>query len=125
MVDLEKEAPRDGRVVVVGNGDLADARAFAEEFRVRLPLYTDPDRRTYRAVGFKHGLLSVADPRVALRAAERLREGVRQGRVMGDAFQQGGAVVITPDGRAPFVHVNAYAGDDLPPARLLAELARA
>jgi AhpC/TSA antioxidant enzyme len=111
--------------VFIGNGTPEMADEFVRSFGVQVPVYTDPSKRTYTAVGFKHGLLSSVDPRVAVRAAEVLKEGYRQGKIMGDAFQQGGAILVTADGRVPFVHVNAFAGDEIPPDRLLAEVRRA
>lgn len=95
------------------------ARDFVETFHIRTPVYTDPSRRSYVAVGFKHGVLSSLDPRTALRGVAAVRAGFVQGRTMGDAFQQGGAILVTRDGRVPFVHVNAFAGDELKADQLL------
>lgn len=113
-------AARGGRLVFVGHGSVDDARAFAAEFHVGVPLFVDPTRRTYTAVGFVHGVLSSVDPRIVPRAAELLRAGFHQGRTMGDAFQQGGAAVLTPTGETRFVYVNRHAADTVDVEALVA-----
>ncbi|MCB9537225.1 MAG: AhpC/TSA family protein [Myxococcales bacterium] len=96
-------------VHVVGNGTVAMARDFAEQFGVRATLWTDPSRRSFALAGLhrRFGL----GPK-ALRAGLRaFRAGFRQGRTQGDPWQQGGVLVVGRDGRRWLRHADAFAGD--------------
>ncbi|MGM0576399.1 MAG: peroxiredoxin-like family protein [Myxococcota bacterium] len=101
----------------VGNGTPHMARDFASRFDVSFPLWTDPSRQTYRALGMKRafglGLKSLVRGRRAMAA------GHRQGRTQGDPWQQGGAVVITPRGEVIWSHVDEGAGEEIPVEDLL------
>lgn len=100
---------RGARVVFVGNGSPMMASAFAEDFDVRSPLYTDPSLKVYEAVGLQRGMGSVWK---TLKAAPRaLKGGFVQGRTQGDAFQQGGILVVDREGRELYRYVSAFAGD--------------
>jgi hypothetical protein len=55
-------------------------------------------------------------------ALRTLRSGgkIQQGRVIGDAAQLGGALVITPDGRVAWSHMSEHAGDNASADEILA-----
>jgi hypothetical protein len=55
-------------------------------------------------------------------AVRTLRSGgkVVQGRVIGNAAQLGGSLVIAPDGRVTWSHLSEHAGDNASPEDLLA-----
>ena len=93
----------------LGNGTVAMARDFVEQFGVRFPVYTDPSLGVYREAGMKRkfglGLGTL------LHARRALGGGHRQGRILGDTRQQGGALLITRSGRIAFRHVDDGAGE--------------
>jgi hypothetical protein len=99
-------------LVLVGNGNAGFARAFREDFGITAPLYVDPSRRTYRALGLaRPGFLSLLSPRLVAAVARALRAGFMQGAVRGDPYQLGGVVVVAKGGRVVFRHVARDAGD--------------
>ena len=96
------------RLQFVGNGTALMARDFVEQFGIRSPLFTDPDRRSYRAMGLQRsfglGLKSLARGRRAASA------GFRQGATGGDPWQQGGAALFDRDGTILWSSVDGGAG---------------
>jgi hypothetical protein len=128
QVHRERERIRaaGAELAFVGSGTPAMARAFAEDYRLEVPLYVDPSRKTYQALGMKRsGLLALLSPRVVAAALRALRGGFRQGPVRGDALQLGGALVVARDGRVTFRHVADDAGDHPPVEAVVAAAARA
>jgi peroxiredoxin len=97
------------RVVFIGNGSPAMAQAFKEDFDVTSALYTDPSLEVYKAAGMKRGMGSLW--KTMKRAAGALSEGHVQGRTQGDAFQQGGILVVDRTGDISYAHVSEHAGD--------------
>lgn len=117
QVHRERERIRSAgaELAFIGNGTPAFARAFAEDYRLEVPLYVDPSRKTYRALGMaRPGLLSLLSPRILAAAARALRGGFLQGATRGDALQLGGVLVVARDGRVAFRHVARDAGDHPP-----------
>jgi hypothetical protein len=118
-----------GDLVVVGSG----APMFLDGFREllgldeepRVEVYTDPSLASYKLLGFKRGVFSTFDPRSAAPYARALTSGHKQGRTQGDSFQQGGVVVIRPDGSMPFHFASAYGGDHPPPDEVVEAVRRA
>lgn len=122
---LERRADfeaRGARVVLVGNGGLHFARAFAEDFHVTVPLYVDPERVAYQAAGFRSDLGSSLNPRVFAAAARALAAGHRQVRTQGTATQHGGVLVVVPGGKVLYHFVSAYPGHHPPEQEVLAAL---
>ncbi len=107
-------------LVAIGNGTAAMARDFVAQFGLDLPVYTDPGRGSFRAAGLKRNFgLGFRTIGRALRAR---RGGHRQGKVLGDPWQQGGVLAIGQDGRLLYRHVDSGAGDSAEPGTVLAEL---
>ncbi len=96
---------------IVGNGTPEMASAFREETGLEVPFYTDPTRRTYALAGFKRGVLATFTPRGVAHAARALRNGYRQTGTRGDAYQQGGLLVVDRSGRILYAHRDNEAGD--------------
>jgi peroxiredoxin len=113
---------RGADLAAVGNGtpDQADhlARALGTDF----PLLTDPDRRTFAALGARRSPGGVLHPRVLASAARAWRAGHRQHGVQGDAMQLGGVVVIHPGDEVAGVWRSAHAGDHPAAEQILAVL---
>jgi peroxiredoxin len=100
------------RVVAIGNGNPDMARSFIAEFGVTFPVYTDSSRIAYDAAGLKSGFgINFA---VAKRAAALVKQGLRQGSTQGSAWQQGGTLVLDPEGRVLYHHIDQDAADHAP-----------
>lgn len=115
QVHRERDAIRaaGAELVLIGSGTPAFAQAFAEDFGIEAPLYVDPERRTYRALGMaRPGLLALlTSPKVIAAALRALRAGFRQGPIRGDPYQLGGVLVVGRRGELLFRHVADDAGD--------------
>jgi peroxiredoxin len=107
-------------LVVIGHGSPEQARAFRDEQATPFPLFTDPTRQAYCAVGMRRSLRSVLTLRVLARSINAGARGFRQTGVAGDPFQQGGVVVIAPTGVERYRFVSREAGEHPPPADILA-----
>ena len=98
------------------------AADFRDTQRVSAPLYTDPSRLTYTALGAKRSFFGVTDPRTVLAGARAAKAGHVQGKTAGDALQLGGELVVRPDGSVPFFHLSRFAGDHATVEEVLARL---
>jgi hypothetical protein len=116
---------RGARLVAIGLGDAAYARAFREESGITFPLLVDADREAYRAAGLRSAsLLHLLrlDNLVARRRARAA--GHRQHRMGANPFQLGGSFVFGPGNVERYAHVSRTFGDSAPVSALLAALDR-
>jgi peroxiredoxin len=113
---------RGAELCVVGSGLPFQAAAFRDEARLEFPLYVDPGLAAYRAAGLRRGVLTVVDPRAVVATARALVHGHGAGRIQGDEWQQGGALVIAPDGRVLYRFVSRFMGDHVDRDELLRAL---
>lgn len=111
-------------LVVVGNGSPEHAQWFIEDTGVDVPLYTDPTLKVYEAADARGGLLTALNPRAIFAALRTFRAGFRQSKTMGEGLQQGGILIITPDGDVPYHYISAHAGDHPDPEDILTALKR-
>lgn len=112
------------RLVVIGNGWPAAAKAFAEAAGLppAFTLYTDPSKKAFDAAGLVRSALATLSP-VALALHIRARvKGFAQGKLRGDPWQQGGALVVAPGGKVLFRHVSLAPGHHAHPGKLLGVL---
>ena len=116
---VEPIRERGGELIAIGNGSARQAKAFREEQQMAFRLLTDPSRKTYQAAGFKRGVTSTLGPGSLVRGLGALRKGFFQGRTKGDAFQQGGALVIAPGGKELYRFVSEEAGQHPDPRDLV------
>ncbi len=114
-------------MAVIGNGTPVMAQDFAEQFKVGVPLFTDPSRKSYELAGWRRPMGSaVLGMGTMLKAGARaMKGGFRQGKTQGDAFQIGGVLVVNPDGSVRFEHSDKAAGDHANIDDILASLAPA
>lgn len=85
------------------------AQDFLETFSVPFPLYTDPSRLSYKKMGFKKKLgINMSSLK---RAKDALSSGHKQGKVQGDAFQQGGEGLFDNKGHLIWSRPSTAAGD--------------
>lgn len=108
------------RLYVIGNGGPSFIAGFREQTGFNGPIYTDPSLAVYRAAELKRGIARTLDPRSLGKGIKAFVEGHRQGRTQGDAWQQGGVVVVAPSGEVRW-HYASERPDDRPSAAQIAE----
>jgi AhpC/TSA antioxidant enzyme len=124
----EEFANAGGKLAVIGNGWPAMAKSWAEHvgFPPSVAVLTDPGRTAYDLAGLKRSvMLTLFNPLSLARFVRALVKGFRQGRTAGDLWQQGGALVVRPDGKVTYRYVSLGPGDHPPPAALVEALKRA
>jgi peroxiredoxin len=112
-------------LVVIGNGAPHFAQAFLDEFKVTLPLYTDPSLKVYDAMALRRGWRTAFSRKTLSASVDALKRGFRQGRTQGDATQQGGVFVLRKGGEIVYRYVSEAAGDHPPLDEVLAAAAKA
>lgn len=105
-------------LVLIGHGTVAQARAFRDEAHP-IPLFTDPTRQAYCAVGMRRSWRSVLTAGVLKRSLRARQRGFHQSSVAGDPFQQGGVVIVEPTGVERYRFISREAGDHPRPADIL------
>jgi peroxiredoxin len=117
------------RLAVIGQGTPRQAEEFRRVQSIALPVYSDPERRSYDAAGAKIATLSeLVNPRTVARGishtvTSRLRQGsiaVHQGRLVDNPAQLGGVLVIAPDDSVRYAHMSEDASDNAPVDEVLA-----
>jgi hypothetical protein len=109
-------------LVVIGNGTPNFIAGFREQTKYDGPLYTDPSLATFKAAELKRGVGRTFDPRALGKTVSAFMAGHRQGRTQGDAFQQGGVLVVAPDGVIKFHHASERPGDNATVEQIAAAL---
>lgn len=121
--ERETVAARGAGLFYVGNGDTQFAHEFKNALRLEAPVYVDPTRESYRALGMRHGIAvtvgSAASWKKTLRA---LRSGFHASAGQGDPWQNGGLLVVRADGSIAFKHIDESAGDHASISDVLASL---
>lgn len=98
--------------IVIGNGTPLMAEAFVEESGLDVPLYTNPGREVYEALGAKRpGVLALLHPRLWWNGLRVALRGFWPRRTQGDAAQLGGVFLVRQDGTMPFAYRSDLAGD--------------
>ncbi len=110
-------------VAAIGNGTPFMAQAFVEDTGLDVPVFTNPERNVYTALGaVRPPWTFIFNPRLYVNSLRVLLRGFRQGPLQGDRGQLGGVFVILPGGRMPFAHRSQVAGDIPSNARVLEAL---
>jgi hypothetical protein len=111
-------------LVLIGQATPRHAKHFAKKLGLDgETILADEDRRTYKVAGFKRANLGqLLGPKSVMSGVKHgARSGVVQGRIVGDAAQLGGAMVIAPGGEVVFRRASKNAGDTIEVADLLAQ----
>jgi peroxiredoxin len=113
-----------GRVVIIGSGWPAAARDFVAQTQLpaQVLLLSDGELRSFKLARLKRSIFRTLSPLDWAAAVRAYRKGHRQGRVKGDTWQQGGALVIGTRGTVAYSKANRSPSDHPPPAALLAAL---
>jgi hypothetical protein len=108
-------------LTLIGQATPRQATAFRRKLKIELPVLADEERRTYRIAGFPRASVGqLLGPRSVLSGVKHgARSGVVQGRIIGDAAQLGGAMVIAPGGEVTFRQQSRNAGDTIEVEELL------
>ena len=124
MRDREGEfRTRGARLVAIGLGDAAYARAFREDSGITFPLLVDADRDAYRAASLRSAsLLHVLRPDNIVAVLGARAAGHRQHRKGPNPFQLGGSFVFGPGNVDRYLHVSQTFSDNAPVSALLAAL---
>lgn len=109
-------------MIVIGNGTPSFIEGFRAQTRYLGPVFTDPSLAVYKAAELKRGVTRTLDPRSLGKAFKALAGGQRQGLQQGDQWQQGGVVVIAPDGAIKYHHASERPGDNAAAPSILAAL---
>jgi hypothetical protein len=107
---------------VIGNGTPSFIAGFRDQTHYEGPIYTDPSLATFRAAELKRSVTSTLDPRSLGKALSAFARGQRQGLTQGDAWQQGGVLVIAPTGEVKWHHASERPGDNATVAQIVAAL---
>ena len=110
------------RLVLIGQATPRQAAHFRRKLDIDLPLLADESRATYKAAGWRKGSMAqLLGPKSVIAGAKHTaRSGVMQGKVIGDAAQLGGAIIVQPDGSVSFSRRQEHAGDTIEVDELLA-----
>ncbi|CAN8069747.1 unnamed protein product [Agarophyton chilense] len=113
-------------VVLVGNGPATHAKEFQEEIGWDSDLYTDPDRRTYKALNMEAGVLTTFNLPALMKTISSFGDGNKQtwSRMPTDAFQQGGALLVDTLGTIRMFHVDHFAGDHVARERIVDQVTK-
>lgn len=108
-------------LVLIGPGNIDQAKAFAEQTKFKGEIYADPAQSSYEALQFVSGVLTTFTPKAGLKIIELYMEGYRQDwklsfekdTVSRGGWQQGGIIVAGPGkGNISYIHKDKEAGDD-------------
>lgn len=102
-------------VGLIGNGQVEQVDEFRNEMNWNGWLFTDPQRTTYRRMGFEKGVGVTFTARGLGKVINSVKEGNKQSwlRMPTDPFQQGGAVIVDKHGFVCELHRDEYAGDHM------------
>lgn len=97
------------------------ATAFAAQEGVTSRLLCDPKLVAYRAAELNRSVgRTLFDPRALGRVVGAVAAGHRQTGMAGDAWQQGGELVVAAGGRLVYRYASRFTGDHTPAADLVA-----
>jgi len=102
------------RVVVIGNGQPNFIDGFRNDTGYKGDLFTDPSLKTYELLNFKKSVGSLLGVKTFKSALDALKSGYLQKGIQGNAFQQGGVVVIHPVDKPVYFYISEKAGDHAP-----------
>lgn len=100
------------KLVVIGNGAPHFIAGFREITGYDGALYTDPSLATFQAAELKRGITHTLSARALGSTLKAFARGHKQGLTQGDAWQQGGVLVIAPSGDIVWHHASERPGDN-------------
>lgn len=120
--DTDKIHAAGAELYVIGNGSPSFIEGFREETKYTGAVYVDPSLEVYKAAELKRGIAKTFNPLALGKTIKAFAAGNRQGRTQGDAWQQGGTLVIDTDGTVVWHHISEHSGDQATGEAILAAL---
>jgi peroxiredoxin len=102
------------RVVYVGNGEPRYIEAFVERNAIDpevVEVITDPSLAAHRALELRRSFGTTYGLHALWNVGRALVSGFRPSTIEGDAYQQGGVLVVDRDGRVAYLHRDQATGD--------------
>jgi prostamide/prostaglandin F2alpha synthase len=114
------------KLVLIGQATPRHAAHFRRRHGLELAVLADERRESYKAAGAKIGSVGeLLGPGVVARGIlTSARTRKLQGRVIGNAAQLGGAMLILPDGTIAWSHMAKDAADNAAPDEILGAVHR-
>jgi hypothetical protein len=116
VVQLHRESDelkaRGADLYIIGNGTPSFIAGFRDQTKYPGPIYTDPSLTAFKAAQLKRSVTRTLDPRSLGKALGAFAHGQRQGLRQGDAWQQGGVLVVAPSGEVKYHHASDRPGDN-------------
>lgn len=109
-------------VFVIGNGAPSFIEGFRETTGYRGAVYTDPSLAVFTMAHLKRGVMATLNPFALGKTLGAFTRGHRQGLTKGDAWQQGGVLVIATNGKVLWHHASERPGDNAEPSQIVAAL---
>ncbi|KAL8129774.1 hypothetical protein V2J09_018929 [Rumex salicifolius] len=103
-------------LVLIGPGNIDQARAFSQQTKFKGEVYADPDHSSYDALKFLSGVSTIFTPKVYMEGYRQDWElSLQKHTVERGGWQQGGIIVAGPGkSNISYVHKDKEAGDDPP-----------
>ncbi|KAJ8905510.1 hypothetical protein NDN08_002017 [Rhodosorus marinus] len=111
-------------LIAIGSGTAEQGAEFLKEVKFPGEVYSDPQRKTYKALNFTKGVLSTFNPAGLGKLMESFSSGNKQRFevIPTDPFQQGGCLVVSPSNEVVLLHRDDFAGDHVEESKLLQAL---
>lgn len=113
---------RDASLYVIGSGLPQYIEGFRETTGYTGQVFTDPSLKVFDKAQMVRSRLASLRPRSITNGFKSQKKGLRQGKVRGDAWQQGGALVIGRGGHLLYQHQSTAGGDNAGTEELLSAL---
>ncbi|XP_021765855.1 uncharacterized protein LOC110730376 isoform X2 [Chenopodium quinoa] len=122
-VDQEQMDAAGVALILIGPGNIDQAKAFYEQTTFGGEVYADPNHSSYGALNFVSGASTTFTPKAGLKIIQLYMEGYRQDwglsfqkdTVSRGGWQQGGIIVAGPGKtNISYIHKDKEAGDDPP-----------
>ena len=120
--EIESIRSAGAEVFVIGNGSPSFIEGFRETTGYAGVIYTDPSLASFAVAHLKRGVMATLNPFALGKTLGAFARGHRQGLTKGDTWQQGGVLVIAPDGKVLWHHASERPGDNAEPSQIVAAL---
>ncbi|MHB1499854.1 MAG: AhpC/TSA family protein [Candidatus Dormibacteria bacterium] len=113
-----------GQLLLIGNGSPEQALRFRQMKARGATVVTDPDRRSYRAMGARRSPFRLLGRGTLRGWLAAMRMGIRPEGLQGDVLQLGATLVVDPPATVLLSHIGTSLGDHPTVESLLAALRR-
>lgn len=89
------------KLVIIGNGAPNFIEGFIEKFQLQdkpISIYTDPSLKTYEKAELRRSIWTMFSFRTLRDYIVSFSKGIGQGKIQGDNWQQGGALLVDSNG---------------------------